>query len=105
MTYIIKATSYINQYIIKLSALDILSVYLTRRAFSLAGLTIRPGRLNLGNDGEGKPIMMFRVNLINYLVKLHLKCINEYCIRISEILCIIKCVVMIGMKTRHILFW
>ena len=53
----------------------------------------------------GKPIMMFRVNLINYLVKLHLKCINEYCIRISEILCILKCVVMIDMKTRHILFW
>ena len=39
-------------------------------------------------DMLGKPIMMFRVNLINYLVKLHLKCINEYCIRISEILCI-----------------
>ena len=53
----------------------------------------------------GKPIMMFRVNLINYLVKLHLKCINKYCIRISEILCILKCVVMIDMKTRHILFW
>ena len=53
----------------------------------------------------GKPIMMFRVNLINYLVKLHLKCINEYCIRISEILCILKCIVMIDMKTRHILFW
>ena len=52
----------------------------------------------------GKPIMMFRVNLINYLVKLHLKCINEYCIRISEILCILKCVVMIDMKTRHIFF-
>ena len=52
----------------------------------------------------GKPIMMFRVNLINYLMKLHLKCINEYCIRISEILCILKCVVMIDMKTRHILF-
>ena len=53
----------------------------------------------------GKPIMMFRVYLINYLVKLHLKCINEYCIRISEILCILKCIVMIDMKTRHILFW
>ena len=53
----------------------------------------------------GKPIMMFRVNLINYLVKLHLKFINEYCIRISEILYILKCVVMIDMKTRHILFW
>ena len=53
----------------------------------------------------GKPIMMFRVNLINYLVKLHLKCINEYCIRILEILCILKCVVMIDMKTKHILFW
>ena len=48
---------------------------------------------------------LFRVNLINYLVKLHLKCINEYCIWISEILCILKWVVMIDMKTRHILFW
>ena len=53
----------------------------------------------------GKPIMIFGVNLINYLVKLHLKCINEYCIRIPEILCILKCVVMIDMKTRLILFW
>ena len=38
-----------------------------------------------GGSTLGKPIMMFRVHLINYLVKLHLKCINEYCIRISEI--------------------
>ena len=76
-----------------------------RPAFSDILVPRCPWNVCKGLTTLGKPIMMFRVNFINYLVKLHLKCINEYCIRISEILCIIKCVVMIDMKTRHILFW
>ena len=39
--------------------------------------------------------MMFRVHLNNYLVKMLSKCIRECCIRIREILCILKYKVMI----------